>query len=216
MSKDRKVVAPKKSPRRLIPKIKQPDQNRPLNVNFSKFKIKPICITGRFNNHFKNYEHFNHIVVGFLGTVLPKITSHTYSEICEGGSENRILHFHTIDDQHREIVREILKAYNFKEFEIDQMMEGDDLFNLSAILGHSYPARLVCHKIENVLYFLFLDTNHHIYMNTKFTEETLFYETCPQYISGKCYIMPIDCYAVGYLDEKKLKETFSYNNSFED
>ena len=184
-----------------------------LIVNFSKFIITPICIKGIFNNHFKDSQHFADISAAFLGVVLPKITTHTYKEICDGSAEGRILHFHTIDDIHRKTVREILKEYRFPTNIIDQMFEGNDIVEFSASLGHVYPARIVCHKVKNELYPLFFDTNHHIYMNEKYLKESLFYEECPTYINKQCAYMPEDCFAVEYLDEELLKERSGYSYS---
>ena len=36
----------------------------------------------------------------------------------------------------------------------------------------------------------------------------MFYEDCPQYLEDKCSYMPNDCFAVSYLDEKKIAESF--------
>ena len=91
------------------------------------------------------------------------------------------------------------------------MLEGDDLFEFSALLGHNDPARIVCHKVENTLQLLFVDTNHHIYINEKYTKDSMFYDFCPMYLQGKCHYMPSECFAVSYLDENKIQETFGYN-----
>ena len=184
-----------------------------LIVDFSKFKIEPICLRGRFNNHFKDIQHFASVASNFIGTILPKITSHTYDEIREGGAEGRILHFHTIDEEHRKIVREILEEYHFPKQTIEQMIEGNHLFDFSAALGHMYPARIVCHKVDNILHLLFFDTNHHVYINEKYIGESLFYEDCPQYKNSNCIYMPQDCFAVGCLDEEKIRESMGYSHT---
>lgn len=196
-----------------IPKVQVPSKSDVLNVNFSKFKLNPICINSRFNNHYKNDEHFAAIAAQFLGTVLPKITGHTFQQVCEGAREGQILHFHTIDEEHQKLVYNILKEYNFPDATINQMMEGNSLFEFVATLGHTYPARVVCHKVDNVLNFLFFDTNHHIYLNEKYVRESLFYEECPAYKNNSCKYMPQDCFAFGYLDENKLSESFGYSTS---
>lgn len=212
MAEKMKVISPKlnKGKKDISDKIKHSTETGNLLVNFEKFNLTPVCIRGQFNNHFKNTQHFYDVAAGFLGKVLPKITSHTYAEICEGGQEGRVLHFHTISKKHRKLVSDVLKEYGFSSQTIEQMMEGNDLFDFSATLGHDSPARIVCHKIDNVLYFLFLDTNHHIYMNEKYLGESLFYEDCPVYSDGNCNYMPADCFAVSYLDEQKLKDTMGY------
>ena len=182
-------------------------------ADFSKFKLSPICLRGEFNNHFKDQQHFCTVAAEFLGKILPKISSHTYSEICEGSQEGRILHFHAIDKSHQLIVQRILSEYGFPKTTIEQMTEGKDVFEFSAALGHTYAARVVCHKDENILYFLFLDTNHHIYINERYVNESLFYEECPAYNDKKCNYMPADCFAVGCLDEQKISDSFGYSAS---
>ena len=184
-----------------------------LIADFSKFKLSPICLRGEFNNHFKDQQHFCTVAAEFLGKILPKISSHTYSEICEGSQEGRILHFHAIDKSHQLIVQRILSEYGFPKTTIEQMTEGKDVFEFSAALGHTYAARVVCHKDENILYFLFLDTNHHIYINERYVNESLFYEECPAYNDKKCNYMPADCFAVGCLDEQKISDSFGYSAS---
>ena len=188
-------------------------QPHKLIADFSKFRISPICLRDEFNNHFKDQQHFCTVAAEFLGKILPKISSHTYSEICEGSQEGRTLHFHAIDKSHLLIVQRILSKYGFPKTTIDQMTEGKDIFEFSAALGHTYAARVVCHKDENVLYFLFFDTNHHIYINERYVRESLFYEECPACNSEKCNYMPADCFAVGYLDEQKISDSFGYSAS---
>ena len=182
-------------------------------MNFSKLKISPVCLSGKFNNHFKDSEHFEYVAANFLGTILPKITSHTYNEIANGGSEGKMLHFHTIDEVHLSIVRDVLEAYHYPKYVIDQMLEGNDIIEFSASLGHVHAARIVCQKIKNVLYLLFFDTNHHIYMDEKYVRDSFFFDDCPKYKSDECPYMPSDCFAVGYLNEQLIRESFIYSFS---
>ncbi len=184
-----------------------------LSLNFSEFHINPILLKDEFNNHFKDNEHFSLVMSCFLGKILPNITTHKYSDICEGGSQNRTIHFHTVDDEHLELVNKILKEYGFTESRIEQMLEGGRIFSFSACLGHVAPARIVCHKIGNIVCLLFFDTNHHIYINERLVKETFFYESCPKYLENNCSYMPTDCFAFEYLDKKKIADSFGYEYS---
>ena len=207
----KRVIPPsKQNIKGISDKISVPENPDTLSVSFSKFKLNPICLRGKFNNHFKDNQQYISIVTSLLSVVLPKITSHSYGEVCEGSNEGRQLHFHTIDDKHRKIVREILKEYNFSDIIVDQMFEGNNIYEFSAVFGHIYAARIVCHKVGNVLYFLFIDTNHHIYIDEKYVRESMFYEDCPKYLEDDCSYMPNDCFAVSYLDEKKIAESLGY------
>lgn len=196
-----------------IPASALPDTGGNVSVSFSEFRLDPVCVRGKFNNHFKDDAHIKAVVSEILGRALPKITSCKFSEIREGGRESSGLHFHSIDGQHQEIVEDVLGEYGYSKQSIEQLLEGGSLFQIVGGFGHTYPARIVCHKIGNVLYPLFLDTNHHIYLNKKFVRESLFYEVCPTYLEGKCSFMPRDCYAFDFLDEKKIEETYGFSMS---
>ena len=106
------IISPvlEQTPNRITGKVSSAVTADNLIVNFSKLKLTPVCIAGKFNNHFKNDQHFANVTANFLGVVLPKITSHTYKEICEGSPESKGLHFHPVDDIHRKIVREVLAS----------------------------------------------------------------------------------------------------------
>lgn len=215
MMPKKQIIGPALTPgnKTIAEKISVSEQSNNIIVSFSKFNINPICLQDTFNNHFKDYEHFGNVVFNFLGTILPKITSHSYTEICEGSLESKVLHFHSVDEEHRKIVREILEKYGFSPYTIDQMFEGNDIIEFAASLGHIYPARVVCHKVKNVFYLLFFDTNHHIYINERFIKESMFYEHCPNYLAGQCSYMPSDCFAFSYLDEVLLRESLNYSLS---
>ena len=165
MAKRKEIPRPIKPAKKGVPdRIRVPEKSETLSINFSKFK---------FNNHFKDDQQYTSIMTSLFSVILPKITSHSYRELNASSSESRQLHFHTIDDKHCVIVKEILKEYNFSDIMINQMFEGNNIYEFVASLGHTYPARIVCHKVGNVLYFLFIDTNHHIYINEKYVGESM-------------------------------------------
>jgi len=212
MATKNRVVVPDldQSPSIIADKVTPAVPEDNLLVNFSKLQLKPVCIKGKFNNHFKNDQHFSSVAASFLGVVLPKITSHSYKELCDSSSEAKVLHYHIVDEAHRENVREVLEQYHFPTHAIEQMFEGNNIVEFSASLGHIYAARIVCHKVNNVLHPLFFDTNHHIYLNEKYVKDSMFYEDCPTYLSEKCPYMPTDCFAFGCLNEELLKESYEY------
>lgn len=132
----RKIIPHPNKPdiKEISDKISVPEKVDTLSISFSKFKLDPICLRGKFNNHFKDNQQYISIVTSLLRVVLPKITSHSYGEVCAGSNEGRQLHFHTIDDKHRIIVKEILKEYNFSDTMVDQMFEGNNIYEFSAYL----------------------------------------------------------------------------------
>lgn len=190
---------------KLKDKVASTETHSTLSINFSKFHLAPVRLSGTFNNHFKDNEQLQKLLSELLGKILPKISSETYKELQRDAKQ---LHFHTIDEEHRRIVREVLKEYSFSDNAVEQMFEGNNLCEFSASLGHVIPSRAICHKVGNVLYLLFLDVNHHVYFNQKYTEESLYYEHCPVYLEGDCSYMPNDCFAVEYLDKEMLWNSF--------
>lgn len=190
-----------------IPKaLKNPDGK--VKFDFSKFTLTPQKQSD-FNNFFKNESQFTAIAWGLLGVCLPKVSQHTFSQLTH--SESKQMHFHILDNEHCEKVKKILSDYSFSTEEINQLVDENSIFEFSAIMGHVYPSRLICSKIDDIIYPLFLDTNHHIYFDKKYGDDTLFYEFCPAYQCDQCKYMPDDCFAVSYLDEDKLNETFENN-----
>lgn len=161
---------------KLQDKVASVENTSTLSINFSKFQLNPVCLKGTFNNHFKDGEQVQGLLSEFLGKILPNISSQTYEGLQR---EAKQLHFHTIDEKHRRIVREVLKEYNFSDIVVEQILEGNNLCEFSASLGHKIPSRAICHKVGNVLYLLFLDVNHHIYLNQKYVGESMLFKHRP-------------------------------------
>jgi len=178
-------------------------------VDFRFFKAKSISINGTFNNHFRNGDDASRDLYNFLGEVLPKVCSESFISL--SNNESKALHFHKIDVKHQDIVKKIMKSYEYSDNYIAQVL-GDNLFEFKASFDAHSPARVVAYKSDNILFPLFLDSNHHIYMNESKMGDSLFYEYCPDYIARRCNYMPDKCYAFDYLDYKKLSESF--NNSY--
>jgi len=191
-------------------RIKQPCINndaRRLSCSFEYFKCQPICINHRFNNHFRDSHDYFDVLYNFLGVVLPKICEVTYNEL---KADNHGLHFHVIKEvDKRELINKIMKEYNYNNSYIEQVV-GDSLFEFKASLqGHS-PSRVVAYLSDNIIYVLFFDTNHHIYIDKDKTKDSLYFEYCPTYLESKCKYMPDDCFAVDYLDVEKIEKSYCY------
>ena len=62
MAIKKQIIAPilDKPTNRIADKVTSAVQENNLIVNFSKLNLKPICIKGKFNNHFKN-QSLNYI-----------------------------------------------------------------------------------------------------------------------------------------------------------
>lgn len=156
-------------------------QQNSVCVDFSFFKANPIKINGVFNNHFRNGNEASRDLYNFLGEVLPKICTEPFTALIN--NESRALHFHAIDQKHQEIVQKVLIKYGYSSDYIFQVLSGG-IYEFKASFDAHSPARAVAYKMDNTLFLLFLDSNHHIYMNDSKKGDSLFYEHCPDYIDG--------------------------------
>ena len=75
----------------------------------------------------------------------------------------------------------------FNDNAIENFLEGADIYQLE-IPFENGASRVVFQKIDNLISFLFLDPNHHIYLNKKIVDGngSLFFEFCPVNENDKC------------------------------
>lgn len=178
---------------------------------FEDFKVKPINIEKEFNNHFEDEnDYINRINI--LMEFLSMFSSYTLEDLHSKGNLKKQLHFHKVD-KNINTVEKILKKYGFNEAKITSIMSGNRLYQLSLEAKRS-SIRVIVECTENIFSPLFLDTNHHIYMNEKMTknENTLFYSFCPKYEEDRCESMKYmdECYAFEYLDHKKILQSYGF------
>lgn len=187
------------------------DNRNFLVYSFRKFNLNPVKINNIFNNHFKNQEHYLKTLTMLIGSILPAISKTTIGELVGPSRASDVLRFHQIENQQRGTVFTVLREYGYNETAIDQMSEGNNIYQFSGILGNT-AARIVCEKIGDILFLLFIDANHHIYFNNAYKgNDSFFFEYCPINNQSFCFNMPNNCFAFDYLDEKKIQVTFDYN-----
>lgn len=190
------------------------DDDVPLLFTFSNFKMSPISIDG-FNNYYHDQEEYIRKLSIFIGKALPLLSNEKMS-IFSDRAKMKALHLHSLQGK-EEILYKIFEKYNFNEAAIDNFLEGADIFQLEVPFENG-ASRVVFQKIDNLISFLFLDPNHHIYMNKKIVNAngSLFYEYCPVNIEGACERMKYfnTCFAFEYLNEEKYKASFDYTYSF--
>lgn len=95
-------------------------------------------------------------------------------------------------------------------------MEGENIyqFEIPFVNGAS---RVVFELINgNTLSFLFMDPNHHIYLDKRKVDasHSFFYEYCPKYLElDECPLMEQfqTCIAFEYIDILKFSETYGYS-----
>lgn len=186
-----------------------------LLFSFSNFKFYPINIKGVFNNYYKAEEDYIRIVSNILENGLPTLSNEN-EQLFSDVTKLNLLHIHKIERKD-DILRQIFKEYGFNEIQINNMVEGLNIYQYE-IPNENGASRFVFEKSGNIISFLFLDTNHHIYMNKSIVDgnNSLFYEYCPVYKSDQCtrmdYILGT-CIAVDYIDKDKYRNSFDYSYS---
>lgn len=187
------------------------DACAPLLFTFSNFKLYPINIDGVFNNHFNNANEYIRKITVLFGQALPLLSNESYNMFREL-SKVKSMHIHQLHGK-EDILKQIFKKYGYSDEAINNFMEGSEIYQLE-IPFENGATRIVFQRIDNLISFLFLDSNHHIYMNKKFVDQnhSLFYEYCPLNQNNSCQRMNYfnTCFAFEYLDENKYNNSFGY------
>lgn len=187
------------------------DDDIPLLFTFSNFKMTPISIDG-FNNHYSSQDEYVRKLSVFIGKALPLLSNEKLSLFSDRAKMNS-LHLHPIRGKEN-ILRSIFKAYVYNSTTINNILEGADIYQFEVPFENG-ASRVVFQKIDNLISFLFLDPNHHIYLNKKIVDGngSLFYEYCPVNNTKQCDRMNYlnTCFAFEFLDEERFKETYNYS-----
>ncbi len=182
--------------------------------NFRYLQTKSI-VQNDFNNCFRDSAHFQGVMSGFIGIILPKISELKTSDLFSGGRFAQQFHFHKIDLNKYEKIKSILEAYQLNENQIQQFLDGESIYQfVGHIEGqHNVESRVVCEYIDGVIYVLFFDTNHHIYFQKSKVGESLSFSYCPFEDINKCDYS-LCCFAKDFLDVEKVNETYGFNFPF--
>ncbi|MCI8732149.1 MAG: hypothetical protein HFH57_13690 [Lachnospiraceae bacterium] len=187
------------------------DKDAPLLFTFSNFKMSPINIDGVFNNYFGDETEYIRKVTILFEKALPLLSNEKYS-LFNDPSKTEALHLHQLHGK-EDILQKIFTAYHFGEQAINNFIEGAEIYQLEVPYENG-ATRIVFERIDNLISFLFLDPNHHIYMNRKYVEQnhSLFYDFCPVNLKGNCQRMDYlgTCFAFEFLDEQKYNNTYNY------
>lgn len=187
------------------------DDDIPLLFTFSNFKMTPISIEG-FNNHYRNQDEYIRKLTTFLGKALPLLSNERLSLFSDRAKMNN-LHIHPLRGK-EDILRRIFMAYLYNGTTINNILEGSDIYQFEVPYENG-ASRVVFQKIDNLISFLFLDPNHHIYLNKKIVDGngSLFYECCPVNEIEQCDKMNYlhTCFAFEFLDEERFNATYEYS-----
>lgn len=210
----KKTIPAQQKPQSTTVKIHSviPTDNNVCCFNFRYFKTKSISQKD-FNNHFKDESHYQCVIDSFLGTILPTISNMTTTELVSGGRFSQQFHFHKVDRSKYDRIRTILQAYMFNDEQIKQFLDGENIYQFTGNLaGHDVESRIICEFINGIIYVLFFDTNHHLYLDKSKTGESFSFSYCPFESNHTCYYS-INCFAKSFLDFDKINETYGYSYS---
>lgn len=215
-----KLSKPKSSIKKdLIKDIKTSNICKTKNVSdrivftFENFELQPIKINGEFNNHFKNEKHYYENITELISKTLPEVSREPLNELLES-NKSTAFRFHKID-KNIDGVRKILKEYSYPEHLIDDIISGNQLYQIVLKKGVNAP-RLIVRRVDNIFSVLFLDTNHHIYYKEEEVKKdnNISYEFWPEYCLDDCSLvedMGGDCILLDYIDINKFRKSMSYN-----
>lgn len=192
-------------------------ENNQLVFTFANFHLKPIQLKDEFNNHYDSEDQYVEKITILLDKALPLLSKERTSLFTTELQKAAAMHLHRVTDK-KEIISDILLKYGFTSQEVDNIFEGENIYQLEVPYANG-ATRVVFQRIDNIISFLFMDPNHHVYMNLKKAEEagSLFYEYCPVHDEGRCDRMNYlhTCFAFEFLDEDKYNATYgcSYDPS---
>ena len=188
------------------------DDNAPLFFSFAQFKLAPIKIEGIFNNFFKNEQHYIKMMFCFLGMAMPLLSKENATLFSSDFTKAGTMHIHKIHKK-RNLIERILSIYGFSAQNIDNIFEGNEIYQLEVPYLNG-ATRVIFQRIDNLLSFLFFDTNLHLYLDEIKTSSSgsLFYEFCPTFLHDNCNIMKElqTCYAFEFLDIQKITTSLGY------
>jgi hypothetical protein len=185
-------------------------EDEQLLFTFGDFHLKPINIDGEFNNFYSSKDDYIDKISLLLDKALPLLSKEKATLFTKEYKKADALHLHRVN-QKREIVTEVLEKYGFSSEAIDNIFEGENVYQLEVPYVNG-SMRVVFQRIDNLISFLFVDPNHHIYFNPKKVAAagSLYFEYCPVNAEKGCPRLDDvgTCYAYQYLDEDKYMASF--------
>lgn len=192
------------------------DEDIPLLFTFSDFKLKSISLDG-FNNFYRDEAEYLRKLTIFLGKALPLLSNERMSIFTDRSKMNS-LHLHLVKGKD-DLLRAVFEQYNFSSTSIDNILEGQNIYQFEVPFENG-ATRIVFQRIDNLISFLFMDPNHHVYINRNLVNGngSLFYEICPINEIGECDRMNYlqTCFMFDYLDKELYEQTYSYSSPAEE
>ena len=144
-------------------------ENEQLVFTFANFHLKPVNIDGEFNNFYSSENEYVDKISLLLDKALPLLSKEKATLFTQEYQKADALHLHRVN-QKKEIITKILEKYGFSQEAIDNIFEGENVYQLEVPYVNG-ATRVVFRRIDNLISFLFVDPNHHVYFNPKKVEE---------------------------------------------
>lgn len=133
-----------------------------LCINFKDFKKQSISMKN-FNNCFSNESE----CFSLMDKSLEKLKHISNCNNFHSLLIDKNMHCHTIEDDVKDLVKNILKEYGFPTGKIDAIFEGK-LYQVK-IADSSPASRLIFYLVSGYILFpLFMDVNHQLYKNNDY------------------------------------------------
>ena len=125
------------------------DDNAPLLFSFAQFNLKPIKIDGEFNNFFKDEQHYIQTMYLLMGKALPLLSREKASLFSGDFVKADVFHMHKVHKK-KTLIERILLAYNFPTQNIDNIFEGDEVYQIE-IPYLNGATRIIFQRISNLI-----------------------------------------------------------------
>ncbi len=204
---------------RLIHSKKSPGEEGKLSISFVNFNANCICISS-FNNHYKDENDYIK-KISSLFSCFKTVCGFDSAQLGSNGRLREMWHIHQIEDTKLQLIKNILRKYDFSDDQISSILEGEQLYQMECY-GSGGAVRIVYQLIDNTIYPYFFDNNHHIYLNTSKCGESenntycpLTHQSCTASIDEN-YTLEIDGCAISeFIDKEAYSKSFNYTFTVE-
>lgn len=104
-------------------------ENEQLVFTFANFHLKPVNIDGEFNNFYSSENEYVDKISLLLDKALPLLSKEKATLFTKEYQKADALHLHRVN-QKKEIITKILEKYGFSQEAIDNIFEGENVYQL--------------------------------------------------------------------------------------
>lgn len=185
-----------------IPTITEED-NRFI-FSFNEFNLEGIEINGEFNNYYEDEKHCLSVLSDLINIVFRNLSGVTWEDMLGQRRYEGYFHFHPLGQEQKSLVEKILQQYK-SGYDVGMA----NLFQVAGKPGKNTAPRLVVDIVgTKKIVLLFIDTNHHLYLDRDKAADSWNNTFCPLKQQGECdHLSGGYCFFEKHLDADKLKES---------